>query len=263
MQVSIKKIDRGEVHSVGAPKEILVSSFEWHNNGESGKTYTYEMSKERFVRDNTTAYQIELQCEGQTYPVATIGYYDLVDYKIEDCIGDRIMEQLAEKTGMKEEALWALLIEKLKPMQETIQMEFAQTEEGMTSKRNQQILSDYAERKRKFCMELGLDGVKYDRCYNVFGELMDAEYLNKLQQEVAARQQFSANSKRKHKDAWRRFSGSMDYFSEPASYTEEEREMLERFYKTLAKKFHPDANPGVDTSKEMQLLNQLKKQWNI
>lgn len=263
MQCNIKKINREEVGSIGAPKEILVSSFEWHNNGESGKTYTYEMSKDRFIRDNTMAYQIELMDTDQTYLVATIGYYDLVDYKIEDCIGDRLIEQLAEKTGMGEEAIWDLIAQKLKPLQEAVQSEFAETEEGKVSKRNQQILLDYEQRKRKFCMELGMDGVKYDRCYNVLGELMNGEYLNKLHEQVAARQQFSANSKRKHKDAWRHFSGSLNSFSGPASYSDEEREMLERFYKTLAKKFHPDANPGVDTSKEMQLLNQLKKQWSI
>ena len=263
MQCKIEEIKRDQVYSVGAPKKIEVGSYEWTNHGESGRTYTYRMSEERFKRENTKAYRILLEVEGETHLVATIGYYDLVDYTIEDCIGDRLIEHVATKTGMPYEDIWTILLEKLQPLQQAIQQEFSQTEEAKTSKRNQEIIKEYKEKKRKFCMELGIDGAKYDRCYNVFGELMDGAYLSKLHEQVAQRQKFSANSKRKHKDKWRNFSGFADAFSGQSSFNEEEQEMLTRFYKTLAKKFHPDANPGVDTSKEMQLLNQLKKNWGI
>lgn len=263
MHCVIEEIKRDQVNSVGAPKEILVDFYEWTNQGERGKTYTYQMSKERFVRDNPSAFRIVLQEEQTSHLVATIGYYDLVDYNLEDCIGDRLIDQLAAKTGASSEVIWNLLLEQLKPLQQAIQNEFSQTEEAKTNKRNQEIIQEYKEKKRKFCMEMGVDGVNYDRCYNVFGELMDGTYLNKLYEQVSARKKFSANSKRKHKDTWRRFGGFSDAFLESSSYSEEDKEMLARFYKTLAKKFHPDANPGLDTSKEMQLLNQLKKQWGI
>ncbi len=263
MQCIIEEIKQSQVNSVGAPKEIEVGHYEWTNHGERGKTYIYRMSKERFPRQNLNAYRILLVDGEESHLVSTIGYYDLVDYSIEDCIGDRLIDQLAEKMGTSSDTIWELILEKLRPLQQRIKQEFDQTEEAKTSKRNQEILREYKEKKRKFCMELGMDGVKYDRCYNVFGELMDADYLNKLYEQVAARQKFSANSKRKHKDSWRNFSGSADTFLGHASYSREEKEMLARFYKTLAKKFHPDSNPGVDTSKEMQLLNQLKKQWGI
>ncbi len=263
MECIIEEITREQVNSVGAPKEIVVDSYEWTMHGESGRTYTYHMSKERFLRENQKAYRVQMVEGEESYLVATIGYYDLVDYSIEDCIGDRLIDQLALKTGVDSQTIWNLILNQMNPLQERIKQEFSQTEEAMTSKKNQEILRTYEEKKRKFCMELGMDGVKYDRCYNVFGELMDASYLDKIHEQVVARQEFSANSKRKHKDAWRNFSGSATSFMGQASYTEEETEMLGRFYKTLAKKFHPDANPGVDTSKEMQLLNQLKKHWGI
>ncbi len=263
MQCIIEEIMRDQVNSVGAPKEIQVSSYAWTNHGESGKTYTYQMSKERFTRDDKRAYRIVLMDESISNLVAIIGYYDLVDYNTEDCIGDRLLEQLSGKMGVTVEAIWSIILEQLKPLQQAIKQEFSQSEEAKTSKHNQEIIREYEEKKRKFCMEFGMDGTKYDRCYNVFGELMDGSYLNKLHEQVAARQQFSANSKRKHKESWRHFSGSSERLLSHTSYSLEEQEILERFYKTLAKKFHPDANPGVDTSKEMQLLNQLKSQWGI
>ena len=43
-----------------------------------------------------------------------------------------------------------------------------------------------------------------------------------------------------------------------STYTDEQRDMLEEFYKVLAKKFRPDLNHDRDTTAEMQLLNSLK-----
>lgn len=37
---------------------------------------------------------------------------------------------------------------------------------------------------------------------------------------------------------------------------------MKQFYRELSKKFHPDANPDTDTSQQMQLLNQLKNEWD-
>ena len=54
-------------------------------------------------------------------------------------------------------------------------------------------------------------------------------------------------------------SSSRSYSDYGASnYSEEEKDMLKQFYRVLSKKYHPDANPNTDTSKQMQLLNQLK-----
>ena len=57
-------------------------------------------------------------------------------------------------------------------------------------------------------------------------------------------------------------SGSYS-FSSVSTYTEDESETLKQFYRVLAKKFHPDVNPGTDTTKQMQLLNRLKESWGI
>lgn len=43
----------------------------------------------------------------------------------------------------------------------------------------------------------------------------------------------------------------------------DETAMLKQFYKVLSKKYHPDLNPGKDTTAEMQLLNRLKQGWGI
>lgn len=265
MRCAIKQVKKETVNSVGAPKEIIVESYDWISNGEKGRTYTYRMSNERFERTNKTEYRISIVIEEKEdeIPVASMTYYDFVDFNIEDCIGDRRIEEIAKNISCEAEKVWNLILGYLTPLQKEIRLEFAKTEEAQTSKRNQEIIHSYREKKKKFSMEFGVDQEKYDRCYNVFGELMNAEYLDKIHQEVAMRQRFSENSRKKHKEAWRNFSSSSSFFQGRSNHSEEEKEYLAKFYKVLAKKYHPDANPGIDTSKEMQLINELKKEWGV
>ncbi len=268
MQCVIKEIQKTQIFSMGAPKEILVDEFEWVNHGQKGRTFTYRMSQERFDRTNQTAYQVWFEfsepANGESpLLLATISFYDLVDYDLDDCIGDQLVEQAANKMQRDPEEVWKLLKETFAPIIEKVQKEFEQTKEYQVSQKNQQITSQYKENKKKFAREWGVDAAEYDRCYNVFGELMDATYLNHLQEKVAEREKFSETSRKKHKQAWRNFSSSNDFFRAHHNANPEEQEMLSKFYKVLAKKYHPDANPGIDTSKEMQLLNQLKKEWQI
>lgn len=75
-----------------------------------------------------------------------------------------------------------------------------------------------------------MDSDEYDRCYDVFGKLRNPEYLDKIKREYKQRKEY---------------------------------ETLKQFYRTLSKKFHPDANPDTDTSKQMQLLNKLKGKWGL
>lgn len=264
MQCKIEEFELEQVTSKGAPKKIIVDEFEWVNEGEHGKTYTYRLSSERFERTNKKAYRIiVVEDSKKEWVVATLSYYDFVDYSIHDCIGDRLIEQIAKEMNTSADDVWAVIDEKLENLQTKIRLEFEQTEEYLENKKNQQIIETYKKAKKKFSLELGVDQAKYDRIYNVFGELKDADYLNKIHEQIKEREKFSESSRRKHKEAWRNFSGSSDFFGGSVSYKEEDREMLSKFYKVLAKKFHPDANPGIDTSKEMQLLNEIKKEWGV
>lgn len=265
MECKIEEFERSQVNSIGAPKKLLVDEFEWVNGDEHGKTYTYRFSAERFERTNHKAYRIiVVEDDGKEYLVATLSYYDFVDYNIEDCIGDRLIEKIANEMNTTTDAVWEVIDSKLENLQTKIRLEFGQTEEYLENKKNQQIVETYKKAKRKFSLELGVDQAKYDHIYNVFGELKDAEYLNKIHEQIKEREKFSENSRKKHKEAWRNFSGSSDFFGGGGgNFKEEDKEMLAKFYKVLAKKFHPDANPGLDTSKEMQLLNELKKEWGV
>lgn len=267
----IKEVQKKIENRFGEPKEIIVDSYEWQSDGERGKSYTYHMSPERFERPIGLAYDIYLVKEKEKennqpeeIKVCTIGYYDFVDYNYSDCISDRRLEAIANEVGESADDLYDIIENQLLPLQDKIRANFRNSPEYQAKVEHERIIENYRKAKRSFSMQYGFQEREYDRCYNVFGQLMDADYLGKLNKIIEEREKDKQQSKKYRKEYYRsRFN---DYFSSGSSsvdYSEEDREILAKFYKVLAKKYHPDANPDVDTSNEMILINKLKKAWRV
>lgn len=251
------------MYQVGEPKEILVDQMEWNENGRSGQQYSYHMSKERFERTNETNYQICIEKDGKEEKLCTFGYYDLIDFNYEDNLNDRMMEDVAKELGVAPEQVMEVITEPLKQLQKKVREEFETTEEAHAKREHEEIISKYKKAKNDFMMQYGFLAKDYDRCFNIFGELMDSEYYGILQQRLKEREDSKYQSKRYRKsESQKRFHEYL-YTQTNVEYSEEERRTLAKFYKTLAKKYHPDANQNVDTSEEMTLLNKIKKQWGV
>ena len=102
----------------------------------------------------------------------------------------------------------------------------------------------------------------------MFGELRNPEYLEKIKKEYKKRKEYEEKSRSYQENFYSNYSkyfggGSSYHNSISDNHTDEDKETLKQFYRVLSKKFHPDANPGIDTSKEMQLLNRLKSEWGV
>lgn len=269
MKCIIRERKQKESHSIGEPKEILVDSIEWEYEGHRGHSYSYHMSKERFERNNAIKYDIYIEKESvagedaQEVLLGMIGYYDFVEFGYEDCLGERKLENTAKELNVNKEELLAVIREPLEQLQSKIRAEFSRTEEAHAKKEHEEIIAKYHKAKRDFSLQYGFPARDYDRCYNVFGQLMDEEYLGRLQQRLKDREQMKFESKRYRKEqSQKRFHESL-HSSTSVDYSVDEQVMLSKFYKLLAKKYHPDANPGLDTSEEMTLLNKLKRQWKV
>lgn len=251
-------------HSFGEPKEIIVDKREWQKDGQQGYTYSYHMSKERFERDQNFSYSVIVSNpSGEEVVLATIGYYEFVDFDYEDCIGERRLERAAEELGVDQEMVLEVIREPLLQLQSKIRSEFQQSDEAKAKKEHEEILHKYHQAKRSFSLQFGFQPIEYDRCYNVFGQLMDSAHYARLQEILRKREEGKKESKRYRKsESQKRFHESL-HVHHSVEYTEEERAILTKFYRLLAKKYHPDANLGSDTSEEMTLLNKVKKQWHI
>lgn len=270
MKCIIREKEQPGNQSIGEPKEIIVDTTEWEKNGQHGHTYSYHMSKERFERSNSKRYDIFIDRDSEPpegaereAKLGTMGYYEFVDFDYLKFFGEHVIENTAKQLQVSSEEILETIREPLTQLQQTIRQEFAESEEFKAKKEHEEVIQRYEKAKRDFSMQFGFSGVDYDRCYNVFGQLMDAEYYSKLQKILHDREQMKNESRRFRKEESQKRFHEYLHASTNVDYTEKEQMILVKFYKMLAKKFHPDANPQKDTSSEMTLLNKLKRQWHI
>lgn len=271
-EIETKKASGGEA------KEIIVYESSWGMNGEKRVYYRYRYSDERFERPIKKAYKISVhqsyrengKIRKKQVSICTVGYYSIVDWG--DWIGEYVrggLESKAEVLGISEEELTNLIYGKFQPIVDHVKAEFEKTDEYKAREQHKEIIEKYNERKKEFNKKYELDSDEYDRCYDVFGELRNPEHLEKIKREYKERGEYEKRSRSYQEDFFnnyfkRSFGGGSSYCDTGyGNYTNENRDILKQFYRTLSKKFHPDANPDIDTSKQMQLLNQLKDEWGV
>ncbi len=160
---------------------------------------------------------------------------------------------------------------KVGPLSERIIAEFHQSAEYIAEQEHSRILDAHSAARSAFCKKYGVDGDEYDRCYDVFGVLRNKTYLAEIKAAHKAQQQAEREARRQSREYWRNYqdqwrsgqSSSGYSVLSSSNYTEEETVILKKFYRSLSKTYHPDLNPGKDTTAEMQLLNKLKEAWGV
>lgn len=266
----IQKIQRKKPDMFGVHKEIKVSTTSYSFMNEGLTSYSYSYSKERFERPILDAYKISIhhsyrengKVKKKQWSICTMSYYDLLTYSLFDCAGSRI-ENLATEWGVPEETIYDMIYGKLDPLIERIRVEYEQTEEFKADVIQRAIIITHEEARIKFEKEYGSDTYKY--CYDVFGELRNSEYLEKLKADKKAREEYAKRSyEESFKHNYSNYSngdGSGYSTTSTSNYNEDEKKMLHEIYRMASKKFHPDAC-GDDGSK-MKILTKLKDQWGL
>ena len=87
---------------------------------------------------------------------------------------------------------------------------------------------------------------EYDVCYDIYGNLTNEAYLNRIKNRGNSWKQYEYREKIVYRDN---------------NYSEREKLFLKKFYKTLASKYHPDSDNG--SSEMMTFINKLKEQWGV
>lgn len=275
-EIELKKPDKR-----GHPKELLTGFKPMTFQGNDCSYYWHRYSEERFERLVKKAYKISIhqsrrengKVKKMQYSLCTVSYYDIADgwFTVYDYC-DRKITATADKLGVSVDAVYDLVQAKLDPLIKSIQSEYRESEEYITHEEHERITTQYAINKTKFNQKYGYDSLsyKYDEIYDVFGSLMNQDRLNEVEEEFKFRQEYEEKSRSYQKEFYNNYSkffsgsGGSGYSENIYSnYCIEDKDTLKQFYRELCKKFHPDANHDKDTSKQMQLLNQLKGQWGI
>lgn len=275
MYCVIQEVRRKKPDPYGEHKEIIPYPLEMSINGvEQVPKWCWKWSEERYTRPHPEAYKITLHQsyrEGGTvkkrqYSACTMSYYDICESWWGDCIigGENA---LAEKTGMGAAELCEIIDTKLEPLRERLEAEFHQSAEYIAHQEHRRVLDANNKAKSAFSKRYGVDGDEYDRCYDVFGVLRNREYLEQIKAAHKARKQAERETWSSYRESWSGTysEGSSRSYSIPSvsTYTAEETAILKQFYRSLSKTYHPDLNPGKDTTAQMQLLNKLKEAWGV
>jgi hypothetical protein len=274
MFVVIQKIQLKRPNKSGAYKEYKVDTITFSISGVSKTSYSYYPNYDagRFERPHREAYKISIH---QSYResgkvkkiqcvIGTIGYYTFSEsWGLSDYV-ESGLDRAAKMFGSPD-GLYELVEAKIAPLRKQIQREYHKSEEYKAVKERKKVQKEYQESKADFAKEYHVDEMEYDYCFDVFGHVMNQVYLDQIIQQAKAYSSYSNYSGSNYGNG--NSSGGQDYSSyfkiKPDTYTAEEMPILKSFYKKLAMEFHPDKNPGENTTKEMQLLNRLKESWDV
>ncbi len=271
-EIEIKKLPRGE------PKRIEVYETTCTISGVNDSTYGYRYSDDCFDRKIRKAYRISIhesyreggKVRKKQTVICTMGYYEIIDWG--SWIGDYIIgskwKDKVEALGLPEEELVDMIYKKFQPIIDQVEAEFQQTEEYKAREEHRRILKEHQQRVDEFTEKYDTSRNEYDHCYDVFGKLRNPELLKKIKADYKARQDYERRSQQQSRsyydNSYSNYNGGCSGGFRPAAgHGEGEKTMLKQFYRTLSKTYHPDSNPGRDTSEEMKLLNQLKTDWGL
>lgn len=265
MYCVIQKIENKKPDMGGEYKELeaYASSF---TIGDKPCCYFYRHTGGRFERPIKTAYRISIhksyRKEGKVkkkqWVLCTIGYYALLDSYLYD-YADIKITKLSKETGISTDDIYNMVNEKLNPIIEAVTKEYESTEEYKTKVKHNKIIKEYMEDKTKFENKYGED--TYDYCYDVFGTLRNEEYLNQLKIGWDNKQQYESSYYDNFKNNYGNYDFSGYFNSKSNTYTQDEKDKLKKFYRTLAAKYHPDI--CKDDGEMMKLVNKLKESWGI
>lgn len=268
----IQKIQKKKPDPYGTHKEIVVTETTFGFVGEEPKTsYGYTYSVERFERPILDAYKISIhhsyrengKVKKKQWVICTMGYYDFIDSWYGDHYISGALEMKLNEMGIDEDTFHKMINAKLEPLVEQIELEFQQSEEYKVKKKQDAILETHRKVQKAFEDLYGEDTYRF--CYDVFGELRNPEYLEKVIADKEAREEYA---KRSYEESFKRNygnysgeSGSSYLSVESSNYNDDEKKILHELYRLGSKKFHPDAC-GDDGSK-MKFLTKLKEQWGL
>lgn len=273
----IQKIQRKRNNPYGAYRSIEVyESYKTTVDGIDRTKYAYRYSGGRFERPIRDAYKIMIhesyrgqggKVRKRQWVICTMDFYSLIDSWPGDHITSQSLDKKVAEMGIPEDIVWKLINDKLDPIVAEAKKAFKKTDEYKVNQKHQKIINKHIKELRHFDTIYG-DG-SYERCYDVFGELRDPDYLQHLktkreqERERSSYRDYSGStygSNFNWDDFYKQFSGSYSV-SVGSTYTDDEKQRLKKIFRSLCKTFHPDITK--DDGETMKLINKLKEGWGI
>lgn len=270
MYCVIQQVMKKKPNPYGEYREIRAYQNQWRLDDSKPFTWAYERTGGRFERPHLEAYKITIhhsyregcKVKKQQYAVCTMSYYDICETWWGDCVcgGENA---IADKLGIAPAELYEIIETKLEPLRKRLEAEFHQSPEYIAKMEHERIIADHLTAQNKFCSKYEVDKDEYNRCFDVFGVLRNKEYLEQIKEQHKARKESERRYRKTWSSTYERYTSGSYSVPSVSTYSEDERAILKKFYRSLSKTYHPDLNPNEDTTEAMKLLNKLKEQWGV
>jgi hypothetical protein len=273
MFLSVQKI-KGKTKKYGYSKGVVT----YEEVIGTTKYYRWKYTDEKFERKNVSykfvvkeSYRENGKVKQKQVCLGTYFWYDFVYERMQIYL-DWYFERLEQTFNMTDDA-YTKLYDKIDKQIDIIESaegkEWQRSEENRAYNKYSPDVEIYKAQKKWFDDEYGQGYFEqiYDFKLNCKNKpLLDS--CDKMRKEKARQaeekrekeqQEYEQRKKQWENEYSQYFSGSTSI----EKYSDTEKQDLKKFYKVLAQKFHPDLNPNVDTTKQMQLLNKLKDSWGV
>ena len=270
LYIEVRKIqNKGIVYGGYKSVESIITT---DYNGDT--IYSYKLSDERFERPNVTykfiakySYRFNGQVKSKAAYIMSFTWSDFVDGYSDTYMSDKRKKVLQEKLNVDNSAFEELITmfeNEVDKVYEQVNEEFFKTKEYKVSSKVNQRIKEYNERVKLFEEKYG-EGT-YCKVKDFYGNTKNIELMARLESEYIARHRYEEESRKQQQKKWDDFyrqfnSGSSQLFRCTGAYTDEERVLLKKFYRTLSQKYHPDSLEG--SNEAMQLINKLKQEWDL
>lgn len=254
-------------------KEIVYGEFKevegiTTTNWRGEKVYSFKKSDEQFTRPNITykfiaktSYRLNGKVKNDSAYIMSYTYSDFIDGFMDYDISKQREESIKEKFSLNDEQyqdLLDLFYEKVDKIGEQIEKHYHASAEYETHKRIQSWIDDWNTQRNDFNKKYG-DGI-YEKIYNFNGRCCEPELLKEIQADYKAKKEYEQKCYEEQYKRYSEYTSGSQLFNSKGAYSNDEKALLKKFYRTLAQKFHPDVIGEQDA---MTLINKLKEEWGV
>lgn len=273
MYVSVQKIF-GKSKIYGYSKDVVTTTI---NTGTT-ILYGWQYSSEKFERENYSykivvkeSYRENGKVKQKQVVMGTFHWFDFIDHPIycSEYFDDKLIETFPDKPD-EVEKIYDEIDEKIADIQAAESKKWTASKEYKVHNKHLDMIRKYELKKTAYNEIYGKS--IFEQIYDVHLKVMNQSLYEELPRIRAEKkkaeeekQEYERRSREEQHKQWEKyFKGFGDGSYQTGSYstyTDKEKEYLNKFYKALAVKFHPDVLGGDNGP--MQLVNKLKEQWGI
>ena len=187
MYCVIQELKLKRADNYGAYKDLEVSTNPF-NYTRTIPQYGYFDGGERHERPVKKSYKISIheskRIKGvvtkKQFVVTTVDYYTFATDCF--CIGeyDKKISDIADRLNTDYDTINNLIENKISPLAQRIRDEFMQTEEYASTQKQKAIIAEYKTQQALFAKKYNVSDSEYDYCFNVFGEMVNAEHYENI-----------------------------------------------------------------------------------